>query len=195
MDESWWSSWLISISDRPWLLVLALIVLTFVLEDAATLAAVFLSVEGILHPWAAWAALVMGIGASDAGLYIAGRLGRRSERMLRWLQARHWVKAGDWVSNNLISTTILARGIPGTRLPTYIGIGLLGVSALRFAVLILIAVVLWTSLIFGTAFYFSEWIEKLMGPIWRTVFFAGLFVLIFVLPRLSSLPGVRKLRW
>lgn len=195
MDESWWSSWLIGLADRPWLLVLALIVLTFVLEDAATLAAVFLSVDGLLHPWTAWAGLVVGIGASDIGLYLVGRLGRRSERVWRWLQSHHWVKAGDWVSNNLISTTILARGIPGTRLPTYVGIGLIGVSAMRFALLIFIAVILWTSLIFGTAFYFSEWIDELMGPLWRAVFFAGLFILVFVLPRLPSLRGVGKLRW
>jgi len=185
MDASLLPPWLAGFMDQPGLLLLGLFAMTFLLEDAATLAAVFLSLEGILDPVFAWAALVAGIALSDIGLYALGRLGRKSRRVLRWLEAHRWVRKGTaWIHRNLIVTTIMARGIPGTRLPTYVGIGLLGVRAMRFAAVLVVAVLLWTSLIFGTAFFFSAWIEELMGPVWRTAFVLVLFVLLFLLPRL-----------
>ncbi len=187
MDASLLPEWMAGFMDRPLLLLLALFAMTFILEDAATLAAVFLSLEGALDPLIAWSALVAGIALGDVALYVAGRLGRRSRRVLRWLEAHRWVRRGvDWVHHNLIVTTMMARCIPGTRLPTYVGIGLVGVRAVKFATVIIIAVVLWTSLVFGTAFYFSAWIEQVMGPAWRTGFFIVLFLVLFFVPRLIA---------
>jgi membrane protein DedA with SNARE-associated domain len=129
--------------DPAWLLG-GILLATFVLEDAATIAAALLAAQGLVDPTLAVAVLCAGTGAGDIGLHLAGRWARRHRWVARQCARPAVARAADWLSRRRWPALILARFVPGLRLPTYLASGLLGVPLAGCAMVIAAATVLWT---------------------------------------------------
>ena len=139
---------------QPWLVCVALVLTTFLLEDVAIAAGAALAVQGSLSWELSFAAVAGGIALGDLGLYALGAAARR----MPFLDQRLTAARAQWVrgqlQRSLGSAVLLARVIPGLRLVTYTACGLFRLPLWQFCAWVLMAVALWTAglLWFGAVF-------------------------------------------
>ena len=111
------------------MVLFSLMFATLVSEDLACLAAGVLIREGRMSAAACAGACAAGIVIGDFGLWSAGRALRALAR--RWTAARRWMERlplddlGRRLENRAATTILASRFLPGSRLPLYLGAGLL----------------------------------------------------------------------
>lgn len=130
---------------QPWLICLALVLTTFLLEDLALAAGAALAVQGSLSWELAVLAVGGGIALGDLGLYGLGQAANRVPYLRRrFIEERRT----DWLRGKLKdrfgSAILLARVIPGLRLVTYTACGFFRLPIWPFIAWVLLAVTLWT---------------------------------------------------
>ena len=135
-------------STEPWVILPALALITFLLEDVAIAAGVALGLNGTIGWPAAFVAVAGGIALGDIGLYGLGRLAIRLPALHRRLEDPRSERARFALERRLPAAVLIARMVPGLRLTTYTVAGLLGVSFPRFAALVAAAVTVWTAGLF-----------------------------------------------
>lgn len=165
------------------MLMAALIVLaTFILEDAATIAAALMASAGYIDPALALSALYGGIVLGDMGLYGIGRYAAGHPRAVRWAGEKRIKRGRDWMHDRLAPALLSARFIPGMRLPTYIASGFLKVNFFRFAMIATAATAAWTGIFFFLIFRYGSFVIEFFGE-WAWVVGAILLFNVFFLPR------------
>src|SRR5436190_2894158 len=145
----------------------AIILLSFVSEDAATISSA-LSIFGGPISWPlGFASCFAGIWLGDLGLYSLARCAGKNVLRSRWLarlaDPATITRCEKTFAQNSIFTLIATRFIPGTRLPTYLAAGLFAMPARRFALITAIGALLWISVFFA--------LTKLLGShavVWFT---------------------------
>src|SRR6266576_4195736 len=145
----------------------AIILLSFVSEDAATISSA-LSIFGGPISWPlGFAACFTGIWLGDLGLYSLARCAGKNVLHSRWLarlaDPATITRCEKTFAQNSAFTLIASRFIPGTRLSTYLAAGLFAMPARRFALITAIGALLWISVFFA--------LTKLLGShavVWFT---------------------------
>lgn len=155
---------------------------TFLLEDVALVTAFKFVADGKLSLGLAFTACFLGITIGDILLYLVGRFSLKLGLEQR-IKSNKKIKMSLYKMNNsnLMNYLIfISRVIPGTRLPTYIGAGLLKYPFWKFTVLTIISVALWVggALAAGQSLHFL-----LMDHMWLSL---GLFILFIVLVKKIS---------
>ena len=180
---------LLALGTNSWAIALAIILATFVLEDAASVGAALLAASGAISPTLAIGALVVGIFAGDLGLYGLGRAARTHS----WARARvgeeRIARGQRFLQQRLVPALLVARFIPGSRLPTYVASGFLAVPFPRFAAVTAGASVLWIGLVFAIAMLFGAAALDFLGT-WKWVIGAALLVALIYAPRLMESDNV-----
>jgi len=169
---------------------IAIILLSFVSEDAATISSA-LSVFGGPLSWpVGFSACFAGIWLGDLGLYaLARRMGKpilRSRWIGRLADATAIERCQKQFNRHGMLTLLASRFIPGTRLPTYVAAGLFSVPVKRFALVTALAALLWIGGIFAIAKLLGAqallWLSFFQGKIAAiifTAFFLGAVLFIF----------------
>ena len=169
----------------------AIILLSFISEDAATLSSA-LSVFGGPLSWPlGFATCFAGIWLGDLGLYwLARRLGKpilQSHWVARFADADAIERCKQEFNQHGSLTLLASRFIPGTRLPTYLAAGLLSMPLRRFALVTALAAALWIGGIFAIAKLLGShallWFPLLQGKIAAIVFTAFLIGAALLLVR------------
>lgn len=175
---------LILLGSHPLALALAIVMATFILEDAATVGAAMLAADGVLSVPLALGCLVAGIVLGDVGLYGLGRLSTKSSWVRRLLNQRAVIDARNWMTPRMMPMVFAARFIPGARFPYYTAAGLLGLPFRRFTAAVVVAVILWTALLFGMMIYLGIHFRDQLGG-WRWLLAVGVVLAIFVFSRVG----------
>ena len=148
---------------EPWVIALALVLTTLLLEDVAIAAGVALAAQGTISWGLSFAAVGGGIAGGDLGLYALGIGATR----VPWLQRRCVGERSAWardqVMRRLPSAVLLARVIPGLRLVTYTACGFLRVPFPAFSLWVLLAVTLWTGALYGLSLAVGAWLAEQLG--------------------------------
>jgi membrane protein DedA with SNARE-associated domain len=131
---------------------IAIILLSFVSEDAATVSSA-LSIFGGPISWPlGFSACFGGIWLGDLGLYSLARcLGKpllQSRWLARFVDAAAIERCQEKFNRRGSLTLLASRFVPGTRLPTYFAAGLLSMPLARFALVTALAALLWIAGIF-----------------------------------------------
>jgi membrane protein DedA with SNARE-associated domain len=141
--------------DTQAALALSVFLLTFAYEDGATLLAVTLGTTGRLDSRLGLASAFLGIWGGDVGLYWVGAtLGSRLERSRwakRFVSPEAYIRARSWFERQGISTIVLSRFIPGSRLPLYVAAGALKQPARLFASVTGVCAIVWVSTIYAAS--------------------------------------------
>lgn len=127
------------IETAPWLLYLAVLVAPFVQEDAAVIGAATLSAGGQGEASLLFAAVLIGLTASDIWKYCAGAYLPRLRVVRNFLQSSRTEAVRSAVVNRLARSLVAARFIPGTRIPMYVACGLFRVDFGRFLLVLILA--------------------------------------------------------
>lgn len=107
----------------PYGLYLVVALGPFLQEDAAIITAASSASLGLADPYGLYAALICGLAASDLWKYWAGRWARTHHRA-EWVAAHPQVlKVGRHVVDRQAITLLVARFVPGTRVPIYLASG------------------------------------------------------------------------
>src|SRR5829696_668379 len=135
--------------------MLLLALATFGSEDAACVAAGVLVAQGRIGIAGAVLGCAAGIFVGDVGLFAAGRIiGRRI--IARWpfkrmISPASLAAASASLNASGPSVILASRFLPGTRVPTYIAAGVLGLDAWLFTRAFAVAALLWTPLLVGVS--------------------------------------------
>src|SRR6266478_583627 len=162
----------------------AIILLSFVSEDAATISSA-LSIFGVPISWPlGFAACFTGIWLGDLGLYSLARYAGKNVLRSRWFarlaDPATITRCEKTFARNSALALIASRFIPRTRLPTYLAAGLLAMPARRFALITASGALVWIGVFFA--------LTKLLGShavVWFT--FTQTKVAAFVFTALSLL--------
>jgi membrane protein DedA with SNARE-associated domain len=134
--------------------LIALALATFASEDLACLTAGALIAGGQLGLLPGILACALGIYVGDLLLYFAGRAGAPIAR--RFAPAAKLDAAARWMADRGAAVVLLSRFTPGLRLPTYLAAGILRTRFWTFNSYFLVAALIWTPLLVGSAAFFGR---------------------------------------
>lgn len=152
----------------------AVILATFILEDAATVLAAMQAASGDLSIPLALGSLYLGIVLGDAGLYGLGWLATLIPWVRRVLPPQRTAVVRAWLGGRVFGVVLISRFLPGMRLPTYTTCGYLRVSFRKFILASMTATVFWTSGLFAVSMKVGDVLMEYFGE-WR---WAGIVVMI-----------------
>jgi len=171
--------WLTMTGAAPLLQAAVIVLGTFILEDVTTIAVALLVADGSVPLWAALGGLYGGVILGDLGLYGMGRAASMHNGARKLGHHRRLAPFRMWLQSRLILTVFAVRFVPGLRLPTYTASGFFRLSFRRFALTVIAATSIWTTILFALAWYFGALTAQSLGP-WRWVIGLGLAGLLFV---------------
>lgn len=163
MDFDTILSLLAALADQPLLLVLAIVASTLASEDAATIAVGVLASQALLSIETALVALLIGTIAGDIGLHLIGRQAMHIRWCARFAQRPAAIRAVDALRANAVAAMTLARFVPGSRLPVYVGSGLAGVPLWQASLIIAGASLVWTPALFGISMVAGTMVSHSLG--------------------------------
>jgi membrane protein DedA with SNARE-associated domain len=171
----------------------AIILGTFILEDAATVAAAMQVEDGGLSAWLALVSLYAGIVLGDMGLYGLGRLSAYVPWVARQLPPHRAATIKAWVSGRIFKVVVVSRFLPGLRLPTYTTCGFVGAGFGQFTLAAIAATACWTSLLFAVSLRLGQFLMDHLGA-WRWAGAGGFVVFIILAGRAATagMQGVRR---
>ncbi len=166
-------------AHHPALQAGTIVLATFILEDAATVFAAMAAQSGAISVPLALASLYVGIVAGDLGLYGLGWLAARVPAMRRLLPPQRTEMVRAWLAGRVFRVVLVARFLPGVRLPTYTTCGYLGADLRRFAVATALATTVWTSGLFLVSLRMGAVLMAHYG-VWRWAGAAGLVLCLLL---------------
>jgi membrane protein DedA with SNARE-associated domain len=183
---------LLEAGARSGLLPVAVAIASMFLEDVTVVFAGVMSSDHYISPLVAVLAVIFGIGFTDFLFYALGSLARTHERLARFVEHERAAPFKDWIHDQLTTTVLTARFLPGFRLPIFLACGFFGVPFKRFAPIVLISDVVWSVVLFGIAYLFGYftfgWLGVLRWPIALVVVASAFFVGRTRFNKLRALP-------
>src|SRR4051794_19774660 len=135
--------------------LIAIALATLASEDLTCIATGALIASGQVGPVSGVLACAAGIYFGDLLLYFAGRLA--GGPIVRRLVSRERLdRASAWMAERGATVVLLSRFTPGLRLPTYVAAGLLKTRFWTFNSYFLLAALIWTPLLVGSAALFGR---------------------------------------
>lgn len=167
------------LSDDPVMQGVVAALCTLILEDPTVISCGIFIAEGSMNFWSAWIGLTIGITGGDLGLYMMGRFGGKLLVKRRWVSPRALKRAREKLQHNIWYAVFLSRFLPGTRIPTFAGAGLVKAPVRRFLLVALAASTVWTFGLLWASILLGEVLEKHLGDAkWFVLFgFLAAFVL------------------
>ena len=181
-------AWLRAASEQPLIQGLAIVLGTFVLEDAATVVAAIEAQAGTVPLPVALGSLYLGIVLGDIGLYGLGALAARVRWARRWIPPARVGQGRAWLSGRVFKVVFASRFLPGTRLPVYTACGFLGADIKQFALAAIVATLAWTSLLFAASLAVGQFLLDHLG-VWRWAGVIGLAIAVVAVGR--AVAGLR----
>ncbi|MEM8936217.1 MAG: VTT domain-containing protein [Pseudomonadota bacterium] len=132
-----------------WALYLSIFALPFLQEDAAVIGAATASVTGLGPTELLIPAILAGLMASDAWKYWIGRLALRHDWAHKMAEKPGVSRAGELVRKEFVQTMLMARFVPGTRIPTYVACGFFKANYIKYLVILFCTAVLYVAIVFG----------------------------------------------
>ena len=135
--------------QTEWFPYLCALIGPFIQEDAAVLGAASASVSGIGTPMGMFIAITIGLTVSDLWKYWLGRAAISQSWAKKHAESPRILKAKDSIVHNLGKSIMVARFIPGTRIPLYIAAGFFQASFLKFTAFIFLSALIYIAIAFG----------------------------------------------
>ncbi len=136
------------ISNHAWAVYGIAILLPFVQEDAAVIGAASAAATGHGDAAGLFAATLFGLILSDAWKYWAGRFAHAHPGTAKLASDPRVIAARERVVNRLGVALMIARFVPGTRIPLYVACGLFKAPFPRFLIIIIFSGALYLAVAF-----------------------------------------------
>ena len=157
----------------------------FVQEDAAVIGAAAAAAANPDYAWVWLGACAIGLIASDLWKYGLGAMAHRSQRLARLAAKPSVIAARTTVVRRLGVALLIARFVPGTRIPLYVAAGFARAPFAKFAAFVAASALLYIALAYGIARALGAAMvaQAHSQAIWILAAIAVVAVTIFVLSR------------
>lgn len=135
---------LMQVAGQPVLLVLAIVVATFLLEDLATITVALLASHMVVDGATALGAAVLGTVLGDVALYAVARWAGHRPFVQRWLQRPGLARVVEWIRRHALIMLVVARFTPGLRFPVFAGAGTISLPVFPFVTTVAATTLIWT---------------------------------------------------
>ncbi|WP_130731731.1 DedA family protein [Komagataeibacter xylinus] len=179
------TAFLATAGASPLLQALAIIVGTFILEDAATILTAMQVRTGHVALWVALVALYIGIVVGDMGLYGMGRLAALWPPARRWITLPGGAREGKWFDRNVFRIVFISRFIPGARLPLYTACGFFHARFGLFCIAAIAATLIWTTMLFLVSLQVGQFLIDHLGT-WKWAGMGGFVLTILLISRMIA---------
>jgi membrane protein DedA with SNARE-associated domain len=179
------AAFLLLAGKAPLLQAIAIVVGTFILEDAATVAAAMQAQAGSIPIALALGSLYVGIVLGDLGLYGLGRAAAHLPWIARRLPPQRQEAVRAWLDGRVFRVVVVSRFLPGLRLPTYTTCGFVGADLRQFILAAVVATTIWTSLLFAVSLKIGHLLMEYLGA-WRWAGAAGFALFVIVAGRAAA---------
>jgi membrane protein DedA with SNARE-associated domain len=162
-----------SLAASPVVLLIGMYVMSIVHEETAMVAGGYLITEHGLPALPVVLVLVAGVMSGDWGVYGLGVVARRVPALKRWLRTDHALRSQRWLDEHLLLVVVVARTFPGPAvlLPTFSGLGMMGVSFPRFALRSALVTALYVpAALLVTTLFGQEVVPRVGWWAWPTMF-------------------------
>ena len=132
-----------------WLIYFCTLIAPFIQEDAAVLGAASASVSGIGNPMFMFITITIGLTLSDLWKYWLGRAAISRPWARKHAEGPRVQKAKDNIVHNLGKSLMIARFLPGARIPLYIAAGFFQASFIKFASFIFLSALIYIGIAFA----------------------------------------------
>lgn len=136
-------------------------------EDFAVTTGSALALSGTVAWWTAFLGCFLGIWLGDAALFLLARfLGRpliKDPRFQKWIPTEKVERAERWFQRRGLMTLVISRFVPGSRLPTFVAAGLLGVGVTAFMTITGVCALVWCMAVFWLMQQFGEQLVHALG--------------------------------
>lgn len=157
--------------SSPLLLYLTVFLTPFWQEDIAVFGAATAASTGLGNPVLLFFTIWAGLICSDIWKYWIGWGALKVPRFAAYAEKKHVANLREKVLTYPLVALLVARFIPGTRVPTYVAFGYFKINYLRYCLLIAMTALLYISVVFGIAFVLGEvfegelkwWVMPLVG--------------------------------
>jgi membrane protein DedA with SNARE-associated domain len=164
---------------------------TFVQEDLAILLGGMMAMEHDLPLVVVFITLMAGIVAGDTIIYAMGWAASKIPWIKRKLINRRVEKARKKLKENLVSTIIIVRMIPGVLFSTFIACGFIGIPFLEFIITSFLAAAAYTAAILLIIVKLGEAALPSLGK-WVYISIASIGLLIIIIKYLKQKKMVEK---
>lgn len=154
--------YLLSFSTQTAWVFLVIILVSYVLEDLAIIAAAVIAADQIIPATLAFYAILIGIISGDIGLYFMGYLFKKYPRINQWLNKEGRQPRYETIfKTNLIKNILLIRFVPGLRFVCYTSCGIFRAHLGQFVLAVAIAGIIWVTVVFTLIYQLgsSSWLE------------------------------------
>ncbi len=144
-------------------LVVAIIVIAWIWEDASLVSGALLAAEQKLGVPLAVLAIFIGICSGDLALYYLGRIAHRWRKIRAWILMNPSSRAlSRRFRRSTMTNILLIRFVPGLRTIGFTLCGLWRISFYRFVLAMAFAGAVWIGVIFTVVYQLgsSEWLEN-----------------------------------
>ena len=138
------SELLMQVAGQPVLLVVAIVIATFLLEDLATITVAVLASHMVIDGSIALGAAVLGTIMGDVALYTVARWAGHLPFVQRWHRRPVLARVITWTRTHALAMLVIARFTPGLRFPVFAGAGVIGMPVAPFFVTVTITTLIWT---------------------------------------------------
>ncbi|MBF4374674.1 VTT domain-containing protein [Vibrio anguillarum] len=147
------------------LLFIGVILLSYLLEDAAIVTAATLALQNLMPPGLALLAIFVGIVSGDLGLYYLGQVAQRV-RPLRYqaLTNKHFRTVRRKLHHHTFLNLFIIRFVPGLRTVGFTLSGFFSIPLALFLCSVLTATALWTLIVFSTLYYLGSQVWQQSSP-------------------------------
>lgn len=181
--------------DHPSWMFAVLTLFAVVQEDVATATTALMAAHGHIPVPLGFGAILCGILLCDLGIFAAGWFARGHRFALRLLAKQRIRHVRALMKNNLVPVVLLTRCLPGMRLPTYFALGFFHANPVRFFLVAVCAVALWSAFLFGLSYVIGDQVLKTIEGPWFWFAIAVFLLFIIIVPKIvvKHLPVAQKL--
>ncbi|MCC5877583.1 MAG: VTT domain-containing protein [Candidatus Sumerlaeia bacterium] len=176
------SAVLANVAESPVQQALLAAFFTLFMEDPTVIVCGLLIADGQMSFFAALIGLALGIHVGDLTLYLVGRFFGDKIMEKGWLSQERYDRWAAHLDRNLFMAVVISRFVPGTRIPAFMGAGILKAPFHRFLLIGITASFMWTLFLLLLVIQIGEQVLPLLGQ-YKYPAIAALLLGLLVIPR------------
>ena len=166
--------------DSASLLLLAIILCAFLIEDITTVIVGVLAADGIISVPIAFIFIYIGIIIGDTTLYSLGWLARTHPRLARYINHDFTSPFRSWLENNYSFKVFSGHFVPGLRFTTFVASGFFRFPLSKYIPMAIAGGLILESILFTISYWFGSFTSKWAGEVRWGIAAVFLLVLFFI---------------
>lgn len=176
------SAVLANVAESPVQQALLAAFFTLFMEDPTVIVCGLLIADGQMSFVAALIGLALGIHVGDLTLYLVGRFFGDKILEKGWMTQERYDRWAAHLDRNLFMAVVISRFVPGTRIPAFMGAGILKAPFHRFLLIGITASFMWTLFLLLLVIQIGEQVLPLLGQ-YKYPAIAMLLLGLLIIPR------------